>query len=134
MTDTPVMQPRGSLREWLRAPTASSPRQARAQAVWRGWQRLITNRAAFAGLIVLLILVTLAVVGPWLTPYSVMGQDLSVRLQPPSAQHLLGTDDLGRDILTRIWLQRADRYSELRRPGVAETHTLSKVEMYRMGG
>lgn len=102
MTDAPVTQPRESLRAWLRAPTASSPRQASAQAVWRGWQRLITNRAAFAGLIVLVILVTLAVIGPWLTPYSVMGQDLSVRLQPPSAQHLLGTDDLGRDILTRI--------------------------------
>jgi len=38
------------------------------------------------------------------------------------------------DILSRIWLQRADRYSELRRPDVAEAHTLSKVEMYRIGG
>lgn len=42
-------------------------------------------------------------------------------------------DELG-DILSRIWLQRADRYSELRRPDVAEHHTLSKVEMYRIGG
>jgi cyclic pyranopterin phosphate synthase len=39
-----------------------------------------------------------------------------------------------RDILGRIWLQRADRYSELRRPRVAESHALSKVEMYRIGG
>lgn len=38
------------------------------------------------------------------------------------------------DILSRIWLQRADRYSELRRPDVAEAHPLSKVEMYRIGG
>ncbi len=38
------------------------------------------------------------------------------------------------DILSRIWLQRADRYSELRRPEVAEAHPLSKVEMYRIGG
>ncbi|MDJ0812491.1 MAG: GTP 3',8-cyclase MoaA [Woeseiaceae bacterium] len=38
------------------------------------------------------------------------------------------------DILSRIWLQRADRYSELRRPDVAEHHALSKVEMYRIGG
>ena len=38
------------------------------------------------------------------------------------------------DILSRIWLQRADRYSELRRPDVAEHHVLSKVEMYRIGG
>jgi len=38
------------------------------------------------------------------------------------------------DILSRIWLQRADRYSELRRPDLAEHHALSKVEMYRIGG
>ncbi len=44
-----------------------------------------------------------------------------------------GVDELG-DILSRIWLQRADRYSELRRPDVAEHHALSKVEMYRIGG
>ena len=42
-------------------------------------------------------------------------------------------EELG-DILSRIWLQRADRYSELRRPEVAEHHALSKVEMYRIGG
>ena len=38
------------------------------------------------------------------------------------------------DILSQIWLQRADRYSELRRPEVAEAHVLRKVEMYRIGG
>jgi GTP 3',8-cyclase len=45
----------------------------------------------------------------------------------------VGDDELG-DILSRTWLQRADRYSELRRPDVAEHHVLSKVEMYRIGG
>lgn len=44
-----------------------------------------------------------------------------------------GDDEL-RDILSSIWLQRADRYSELRRPGLAEHHVLRKVEMYRIGG
>jgi len=43
-------------------------------------------------------------------------------------------DDELTDILSRIWLQRADRYSELRRPDLAEHHALSKVEMYRIGG
>ena len=38
------------------------------------------------------------------------------------------------DILAQIWLQRADRYSELRRPELAEAHVLRKVEMYRIGG
>jgi len=43
-------------------------------------------------------------------------------------------DDELRGILSSIWLQRADRYSELRRPDIAEHHVLRKVEMYRIGG
>ena len=43
-------------------------------------------------------------------------------------------DDELRDILSSIWLQRADRYSELRQPDLAEHHVLRKVEMYRIGG
>ncbi len=43
-------------------------------------------------------------------------------------------DDELKNILTSIWLQRADRYSELRRPDMAEHHVLKKVEMYRIGG
>ena len=43
-------------------------------------------------------------------------------------------DDELQQILTSIWLQRADRYSELRRPDIAEHHILRKVEMYRIGG
>jgi len=38
------------------------------------------------------------------------------------------------EILARTWLQRADRYSELRRTDIAEAHHFSKVEMYRIGG
>jgi cyclic pyranopterin phosphate synthase len=46
-----------------------------------------------------------------------------------------GADDEElREILSQIWLQRADRYSELRRPETAEAHVLRKVEMYRIGG
>ncbi len=46
-----------------------------------------------------------------------------------------GADDNElRDILSQIWLQRADRYSELRQPDFAEAHVLRKVEMYRIGG
>ncbi len=43
-------------------------------------------------------------------------------------------DDELTDILSQIWLQRGDRYSELRRPELAEAHVLRKVEMYRIGG
>ncbi len=44
------------------------------------------------------------------------------------------TDEELEDILRRIWLQRADRYSELRRPEAADAHAPHKVEMYRIGG
>ena len=43
-------------------------------------------------------------------------------------------DDEVAEILARTWLQRADRYSELRRTDIAEAHHSSKVEMYRIGG
>ncbi|HEX7719443.1 MAG TPA: GTP 3',8-cyclase MoaA, partial [Woeseiaceae bacterium] len=46
-----------------------------------------------------------------------------------------GADDAElAEILRRVWLRRGDRYSELRRPEVAETPLLNKVEMYRIGG
>lgn len=54
------------------------------------------------GLVILVIFVILAIFAPLLTSYDPAGQDLSSAFQPPSAQHWLGTDDLGRDILTRI--------------------------------
>ena len=102
MTETSHTQTPASLREWLEAATATSPGQARAQSAWRGWKRLAANRAAFAGLIVLVLLVLMAAFGPWLTPYDPLSQNLQERLLPPSGAHWLGTDDLGRDILTRI--------------------------------
>ncbi|HZT21100.1 MAG TPA: ABC transporter permease [Dongiaceae bacterium] len=46
-------------------------------------------------------LVVLAIFGPWIAPYDVAAQDIASRLQGPSLHHLLGTDDLGRDVLSR---------------------------------
>lgn len=102
MSDIPVSEAKPTVRGWLEAAGATSPGQARAQAAWRNWKRLRANRAAFAGLVVLIVLILLAAFGPYLSPFDPMAQDLSNRLQPPSTTHLFGTDDLGRDILTRI--------------------------------
>ena len=44
----------------------------------------------------------MAVFAPWIAPYSPVGQDLGHRLMPPSADHLMGTDELGRDIYSRV--------------------------------
>ena len=58
-------------------------------------------RAALA-IAVLLCLVIVAICAPWIAPYSPTAQDVNNMLTPPSAAHLLGTDDLGRDIFSRL--------------------------------
>jgi len=54
------------------------------------------------GFLIVFVLVAIAVLGPEFTPHSPIDQELANRLAPPSRIHPLGTDDLGRDILTRI--------------------------------
>ena len=70
------------------------------------WQdairRLIQNRAAMIGGITVVILIVLAVFAPWIAPYSYSYQNLDLGASPPSAEHLLGTDVLGRDLLSRL--------------------------------
>lgn len=54
------------------------------------------------GLCLVLILLVAAVFGPWLTPFDPFLIDVSAKFQPPSFPHLLGTDNLGRDVLSRL--------------------------------
>ncbi len=54
------------------------------------------------GLALTLLLVIVALAAPWLAPASPTAQNLPTRLEPPSAAHWMGTDELGRDILSRI--------------------------------
>ena len=65
-------------------------------------RRLIKNKAAVGGAIVLLILFILAALAPWIAPYPYAYQNLDLGASPPSADHLLGTDILGRDLYSRI--------------------------------
>lgn len=60
------------------------------------------NRLAAIGLILTAGWILVAAFAPWIAPLPADQQNLEIRLQPPSAQHLLGTDDVGRDILSRI--------------------------------
>ena len=64
--------------------------------------RLTRNKAAMFGGFILVLLILAAVFAPWLAPYSYSYQDLNLGASPPSAEHLLGTDILGRDLLSRI--------------------------------
>lgn len=64
--------------------------------------RLRNNKMAMTGLYFLIGLIIVAVLTPWIAPYSYEEQNLELGASPPSTQHWLGTDILGRDQLTRI--------------------------------
>jgi peptide/nickel transport system permease protein len=78
------------------APPPSAGRIARVLA----WMR--ADPGAAASLLFLLTLALLALTADWVAPYRPSAQDLGNTLSPPSAAHWLGTDDLGRDILSRL--------------------------------
>jgi peptide/nickel transport system permease protein len=66
------------------------------------WARLRGNRLAMAGLTLVAGLFVVSLAAPWLAPYDPNFIDLQEVLMPPSPAHLLGTDPLGRDVLSRI--------------------------------
>ncbi|MBU5466875.1 ABC transporter permease [Virgibacillus sp. MSJ-26] len=66
------------------------------------FNQLRKNRFAMIGIIIIIFFVLLGLFAPLLTPYGYKEQVLSDRLLPPSSEHLFGTDNLGRDIFTRI--------------------------------
>ena len=65
-------------------------------------KRMSKNRAAMIGAIVLLIEIIVAIIAPLIMPYDYNAMDFTAMCEPPSLQHLMGTDDLGRDIFSRI--------------------------------
>lgn len=65
-------------------------------------KRLRRNKAAMAGLIIFVIMVLLAFLSPWIIPYGYEEMNMSNMYAGPSAEHWFGTDELGRDILSRI--------------------------------
>lgn len=68
------------------------------------WRRLARNRMALVGGLVVLLLFMVSLTAPWLAPYNPLAIDLKNILAPPSWQHWCGTDQLGRDVLSRmIW-------------------------------
>lgn len=76
---------------------------AERSSLWLdAWRRLRRNRLSVFGLVVLGVVVLAAVFGPMLSPYAYDQQDTALGASPPSAAHWLGTDTLGRDLLTRI--------------------------------
>jgi len=66
------------------------------------WRRFKRNRLALFGAVIILSLAVIAIIAPLIAPFNPNQQDILHRLEPPSARHFLGTDDLGRDLLSRI--------------------------------
>jgi len=66
------------------------------------WRSLRANRAALVSLVFVLVLVVIAVIGPYITPYNPIETEMSNALKPPSAEHWFGTDQLGMDIFSRV--------------------------------
>jgi oligopeptide transport system permease protein len=72
-------------------------------SLWHdAWLRLRKNKLAIFGGSVLLFMIVVALLTPWIAPYSYEVQNLDLGATPPSAEHWLGTDIFGRDVLTQI--------------------------------
>jgi len=78
------------------------PRLAKTTRLRRFFRWLATDLRAALAIIVLLALVIVAIAAPWIAPYRPTAQDVNNMLAAPSPGHLLGTDDLGRDIFSRL--------------------------------
>jgi len=92
-----------SRREWLLSDRPASRMQARLGRAYVAWRRFSANRLALVGLLIIIALLVVAAFADVLAPYSPTIGDLkNARLLAPSAAHWFGTDDLGRDIYSRI--------------------------------
>ena len=74
----------------------------------RAWRRLLRRRGAMVGLAVVVFFVVLALFAPWIAPYDPIATSWSAIRKAPSAEYWFGTDEIGRDVLSRVvWGARA---------------------------
>src|SRR5246500_4019008 len=86
----------------LAAPVPLAADDAVESPARRALRRLLRRRGAIFGLVVIAIFVLLAVAAPWATPYDPIAQSWMAVRKAPSALHWFGTDEVGRDVLTRV--------------------------------
>ncbi|MDQ0270524.1 ABC transporter permease [Cytobacillus purgationiresistens] len=91
--------------------TPKNKDQEEAEAVVRpslsywhdAWKRLLKNKLAMTGFLFLIALTIMAIFGPMMSPHSGSQQSLANQNLPPSSEFWFGTDELGRDVFTRVW-------------------------------
>ncbi len=98
-TPTPASHPEPNPKA---APEMAPIQFEEGSSLWKdAWRRLRKNRMAVVGAIILAILGTLCSLSPWISPYEYDATNLALGASPPSGDHWMGTDNLGRDLLTR---------------------------------
>ncbi|UXN70285.1 ABC transporter permease [Devosia neptuniae] len=99
------------LRDWLLNEDFSSPAQARAHQAYVTWLRFSANPLALGGLVFVILLSLAAWLAPFVATHDPLQQDLARALLPPSGQNWFGTDELGRDVYSRlVWGARTTLY------------------------
>jgi peptide/nickel transport system permease protein len=99
---TAVDASKHGLLAYLTAEVSQSPTQASLQRLYFGCLRFSQNPLAMVGLTILVLLLLVAIFAPWIAPFPMNEQNLGRRLLPPSSAHWFGTDELGRDIFSRV--------------------------------
>jgi len=66
------------------------------------WKRATRSGGLVVGLVLAVAMVLIAIAAPWIAPYDPNEQNVLLKLEPPSAEHLFGTDAFGRDVLSRV--------------------------------
>jgi peptide/nickel transport system permease protein len=91
-----------STRDWLLDETPATRLQAQLGQGYRTLRALLRNPLTVVGLVIIIALLLTAAFAPWIAPFNPIEGQLTARLLPPSAEHWMGTDELGRDIFSRV--------------------------------